>query len=34
MEFAYALREDGIDASVDEWDLKLGDDIYYFMEDL
>ena len=32
MEFAYALREDGIDASVDEWDLKLGDDIYYFME--
>lgn len=32
MEFAYALREDGIDASVDDWDLKPGDDIYYFME--
>lgn len=32
VEFASTLRNDGIDASVDEWDLKPGDDIYHFME--
>ena len=32
VDFASTLRGDGIDASVDEWDLKPGDDIYYFME--
>ncbi|MGN0174944.1 MAG: N-6 DNA methylase [Methanobrevibacter sp.] len=32
VEFASTLRGDGIDASVDEWDLKPGNDIYHFME--
>lgn len=32
VEFASTLRGDGIDASLDEWDLKPGNDIYHFME--
>ena len=32
VEFASTLRDDGIDASLDEWDLKPGNDIYHFME--
>ena len=32
VEFASTLRENGIDASLDEWDLKPGSDIYHFME--
>ena len=32
VEFASTLRDDGIDASVDEWDLRPGNDIYHFME--
>lgn len=32
VEFASTLRADGIDASLDEWDLKPGNDIYHFME--
>lgn len=32
IEFASTLRSDGIDASLDEWDLKPGNDIYHFME--
>lgn len=30
--FASMLRKDGIDAKIDEWDLKVGHDIYFFME--
>lgn len=32
VEFANTLRGDGIDASIDEWDLKPGNDLYHFME--
>lgn len=32
--FANMLRKDGIDARIDEWDLKAGQDIYYFMENM
>lgn len=32
VDFASTLREHGIDASIDEWDLKPGNDIYHFME--
>lgn len=32
IEFASTLRKDGIDAKIDEWDLKVGNDLYYFME--
>ena len=31
--FANKLRDHGIDAKLDEWDLKVGNDIYYFMEE-
>ena len=30
--FVSTLRKDGIDAKIDEWDLKVGNDLYYFME--
>lgn len=30
--FASMLRKDGIDARIDEWDLKVGYDLYFFME--
>ena len=30
--FASMLRKDGIDAKLDEWDLKVGQDLYFFME--
>lgn len=32
VDFASKLRSHGIDAKMDEWDLKAGNDIYYFME--
>lgn len=32
VDFASKLRTHGIDAKMDEWDLKAGNDIYYFME--
>ena len=31
--FANKLRNHGIDAKLDEWDLKVGNDIYHFMEE-
>ena len=30
--FASILRKDGIDVKFDEWDLKVGNDLYFFME--
>ena len=27
--FASMLRKDGIDAKLDEWDLKVGQDLYF-----
>ena len=30
--FVSTLLKDGIDAKIDEWDLKVGNDLYYFME--
>ena len=30
--FVSTLRKDVIDAKIDEWDLKVGNDLYYFME--
>lgn len=32
VDFASKLRSHGIDARMDEWDLKAGNDLYYFME--
>ena len=32
LDFATALREDGIDVMLDKWDLKEGNDTYAFME--
>lgn len=32
VDFASKLRSHGIDARMDEWDLKVGNDLYYFME--
>lgn len=31
--FANKLRDHGIDAKLDEWDLKVGNDLYHFMEE-
>jgi hypothetical protein len=32
-EISAKLRHDGIDVTLDQWDLSLGDDITKFMED-
>ena len=33
LKLATDLRDHGVDAILDEWDLKLGEDIVKFMED-
>lgn len=32
LDFATRLHNNGIDASLDQWDLKAGDDLPHFME--
>ena len=32
LDFATRLRNNGVDAALDQWDLKPGDDLPHFME--